>query len=224
MQIYLDLKEYNKDEKSSFYNHPVYVKKDSSNPLKIKLEFYDDESAVYCSDWYICITNLSGEIMVYNPKLKMYEKFFKASGNYTDSSSTSEMRTYLKDLEQYIHIDYKHHSDCYILDINKLLKDILPELRIQNDENHYISLYSSGVKVKCPFLRDYQDNFDYNIMRNKPDHYYASFMRPSEIYSFHNELKDFIKTSNLGSKFSDIYDKVVEGSMNKEEFLKEVIV
>lgn len=43
MQIYLDLKEYNKDEKSSFYNHPVYVKKDSSNPLKIKLEFYDDE-------------------------------------------------------------------------------------------------------------------------------------------------------------------------------------
>lgn len=73
MQIYLDLKEYNKDEKASFYNHLVYVKKDSSNPLKIKLEFYDDEDKVDIyvlrhAIWdFICTTSYYDNFELDNP-------------------------------------------------------------------------------------------------------------------------------------------------------------
>ena len=45
---------------------------------------------------------------------------------------------------------------------------------------------------------------------------------PQEVYSFYNELVEFIENSNLGNKFSDIYDKVVSGKMSKDEFLKEI--
>ena len=183
----------------------------------------DDENQLYCEDCYICLPNGRAYVKLYNPLKREYVDFMSDKNSYNDRNGSREIQTYLSEVIDYVKIDYKEYSGCYKLDINNLIKTMSPELCLRHDDLHYsLGMYNSGNNVKCDFIRDYRDKIDYDICNKDMRKYYVLFTTPQEVYSFYNELKEFIENSNLGNKFSDIYDKVVNGEMTKDEFLKEI--
>lgn len=183
----------------------------------------DSENQTYCEDCYICVPDSGAYIKLYNPLKREYVDFMSDKNSYNDRNISREIQMYLSEVIDYVKIDYKEHSGCYKLDINNLIKTMSPELCLRHDEDyHSIGMYNSGNKVKCEFIRDYKDQIDYYISNKDTRNYYILFTTPQQVYSFYNELTEFVENSNLGNKFSDIYDKVVNGEMTKDEFLKEI--
>lgn len=181
------------------------------------------ENPLYCEDNYICVPEGGAYIKLYNPLKKEYVDFTSDKNSYNDRNRRCDMSNYFREVIDYVKVDYKESSGCYKLDVNNLIKTMSPELCLRHDDDYYtLGMYNSGSKVKCEFIRDYKDQIDYYISNKDIRNYYVLFKTPQEVYSFYNELKEFIENSNLGNKFSDIYDKVVSGEMTKDEFLKEI--
>ncbi len=84
-------------------------------------------------------------------------------------------------------------------------------------------LVVSGVTKRLNVFKDYKENqtLFWDAEENKGKE--VKFFTYNDLYSFIQEVNDEVSQLPIGSEYSSMYDKIVNGELSKEDFLKEII-
>lgn len=168
--------------------------------------------------------DLSDRLEIYNPKTQTFHLVTFDEKSWVDRHGSYDEKNYLRGLEKYVTIDYDDWEHIYCFNLTQYLKDKhSPELSLKANSFGDIELVVSCVKKRLNVFKDYKKNqtFYWDDEENKGKE--LKFFTYNEVYSFTQELDSEISKIPLGSEYSDMYDKIVNGQLSKEDFLKEII-
>lgn len=186
--------------------------------------YKNGENYLYAEDSSPLLFDLRETLSIYNPKTQQYSITDFDEKRWVDRHGSYDEKTYLRGLEEYVTIDYKHHSNIYCLNLRQYLKDKhSPELSLTANGLGDMELSVSGIKKRLDVFKDYKENqtlfWDDKENRGKE----MMFFTYCQLSTFIQELDSEISKMPLGSKYSDIYDSIVKGELSKEDFLKEIV-
>ena len=186
--------------------------------------YRNDGNYLYAEDDSPLQYEVSEKLEIYNPKSQEYELVSFKENAWIDRHGSYDERTYLRGLEEYVSIDYDSSDYVYCFNLPQYLKDKhSPELSLKANGWGDFELVVSGVTKRLNVFKDYKENqtLFWDDKENKGKE--IKFFTYNQLYSFIQELNEEVSQLPIGSEYSLMYDKIVNGELSKEAFLKEII-
>lgn len=166
----------------------------------------------------------SEKLEIYNPKTQEYAIVIFDEKHWICRHGSYDEKTYLRGLTEYVTIDYDDRNHIYCFNLAQYLKDKhSPEISLKANGWGDVELVVSGVKKNFDMFKEWRENQTsyWDDKKNKGKEF--KFFTYNEVCSFTQELDREISKIPVGSKYSDMYDQILNGEMSKEDFLKEIV-
>ena len=164
------------------------------------------------------------KLEIYNPKDQEYQYVSIAENKWFCKHDSYNERNYLQGLQEYVTVDYEDSKYVYCFNLPQYLKDKhSPELSLKANGWGDMELIVSGVSKRLVVFKEYKEHqkLFWDDEENKGTE--LMFFSFNEIFSFTRQLDEEISQLPIGSEYSLMYDKIVNGELSKEDFLKEII-
>lgn len=163
-------------------------------------------------------------IEILNPLTQEFKDVDTEKSEFHDRNRKIEINQYTRGYQEYLKVDYDHHSYWLWFDITTYVQDrYSKEVTISYDDYNwlYLDLYDTPKKIKT--IKDYRNNVNIYWSEQKVTGHTIGFTEAQDFYSFIQELNEELSEIKFGSKYSELYDAVLKGEVTKEDFLKEII-
>lgn len=163
-------------------------------------------------------------IEVLNPLTQEFKDVDTEKSNFHNRNRNIEINQYTRGYQEYLKVDYDHHSYWLWFDITTYVQDkYSKEVTISHDDHNwlYLDLYDTPKKIKT--VKDYRDNVNIDWSEQKVTGHTIGFTEAQDFYSFIQELNEELSEIRFGNKYSELYDAVLKGEVTKEDFLKEIV-
>ena len=186
--------------------------------------YMNGDRELYAEDEKFLEYDIGETLKIFNPKTKEWDFVSFEEKDFFCRHSAFEEKIYLGEFEKYVSVDYEDHHYVYVFDVATYLKDNFgDEIVLTEDDFGRYVIKVSGVKKKLETLMEYQENQIGGLWSDKDSKGKMGFFSYNEAYSFVSEIYEEMSKIPTGTKYSDIYDKILSGEMSKEEFLLEII-
>lgn len=168
------------------------------------------------------VESYASNIEVYNVETETYESIGWEEKDHVSWDYVSDTEYYARGYADFITLEYDHTDGIWSFDSLKFLRaKYSPEINFSRDDSGYhYTIEINGVAKRSITLSDYRDDVD---MWNCDNGERMIFGHMQALHNFVKDLEAEMSKRKIGSKFSDIYQKVVSGEMTEEEFLKAIV-